>query len=59
MEMELYRFTYTDVDERVRLGEEETRREEKEGREERDEGVTLGVIAVTMMIYVYYIYLSG
>ena len=58
MEMELYRFTYTDVDERVRLGEE-TRREEKEGREERDEGVTLGVIAVTMMIYVYYIYLSG
>lgn len=36
LETELDRFTYTDVDERVRLGEEETRREEKEGREERD-----------------------
>lgn len=36
MEMELYRFTYTDVDERVRLGEEETRREEKEGRDETE-----------------------
>lgn len=34
--MELYRFTYTDVDERVRLGEEETRREEKEGRDETE-----------------------